>query len=176
MRAHELLQIALFLGTTLLLAGPLGAWIARVLSGRDHLLSRAFGGIERAAYRVCGIVPEQSMSWRQYAIAVLAFSAVGVVAVFLLLRLQDRLPLDPDGVPAMSGHLAFNTAVSFASNTNWQSYSGEVAASRLSQMLGLAVQNFVSAAAGIAILAALARGITARGARLRSSSACRCSA
>ncbi len=124
-----------------------GTWPASI-EGKPCGLDRALGWLERGIYRVAGVDPQQEMGWRQYAVAVLLFNAVGFLAVYALLRLQGVLPLNPQGFPANTPDLAFNTAASFATNTNWQSYGGETTMSYLSQMLGLTVQNFVSAASG----------------------------
>lgn len=162
MSASGWLQLALFFGAVTALAVPLGAWMARVFEGRPTPLDRVLGPIERVTYRFCGIDPSSDMSWRAYAVAMLAFSGAGFVFLFLMLRFQHLLPLNPDGIGPMDSDLALNTAVSFVTNTNWQSYSGETAVSHFSQMVGLAVLNFVSAALGIAVLIALARAIQRR--------------
>src|SRR5262249_3050020 len=145
------------------LAKPLGWYMARVLEGQPCCgMDRVFGWLERALYRVSGIDPTEEMGWRKYAAAVLLFNAVGFLVVYALLRLQGVLPLNPKAFAGNSPDLAFDTAASFATNTNWQSYGGESTMSYLSQMLGLTVQNFVSAASGIAVLVALIRGLTRR--------------
>ncbi len=131
-------------------------------SGRGY--SRALGPLERLVYRLAGADPAREMTWKEYALSFLLFNAAGMVALYALLRVQGILPLNPDQLPGTSPHLAFNTATSFATNTNWQSYGGETTISTLSAMLGLTVQNFVSAAAGIAVLMALVRGIVRRSA------------
>lgn len=162
MNANAWIQLLLFLGVLLALVKPLGAYMARVLDGRSCGLDRALGWCERGIYRLAGIDPAEEMSWRRYAVAVMAFNLLGIAAVYLILRLQGSLPLNPQGFPAATPDLAFNTAISFASNTNWQSYGGESTLSYFSQMVGLTVQNFVSAATGIAVLAALIRGLARR--------------
>ena len=151
--------LALFLGVLLAASWPLGIWMARLSSGRlpDWMLH-----VEKPLYRLAGTSPEQSMKWSHYALAVLAFNAVGVLAVYALQRLQMSLPLNPAGMAAVSPDSAFNTAISFVSNTNWQGYAGESTMSYLTQMLGLSVQNFLSAATGIAVVFALFRGFAAR--------------
>jgi K+-transporting ATPase ATPase A chain len=164
MTANAWLQLALFVGVLLALVKPLGAYMARVYEGRPCGLDRALGGSERSLYRLAGVDPKKEMTWRTYAGALLLFNALGVVVIYLLMRLQHALPLNPQNQPACSPHLAFNTAVSFATNTNWQSYGGESTLGYLVQMLGLTVQNFVSAAAGMAVLVALIRGISRRSA------------
>jgi K+-transporting ATPase ATPase A chain len=144
------------------MARPLGAYMASVFAGERTWLQRVFGPVESALYRVSGISPERAMNWKAYALAMLASQVVGVVAVYALQRFQASLPLNPAAVANVPPHLAFNTAVSFVTNTNWQSYAGESTLSYSTQLLGLTVQNFVSAATGIAILVALIRGLTGR--------------
>ena len=151
--------LALFLGVLLAASWPLGIWIARLSSGR---LPSWMLHVETPLYRLAGTSAEQSMKWSHYALAVLAFNAVGVLAVYALQRLQMSLPLNPAGMAAVSPDSAFNTAISFVSNTNWQGYAGESTMSYLTQMLGLSVQNFLSAATGIAVVFALFRGFAAR--------------
>jgi K+-transporting ATPase ATPase A chain len=138
--------------------------MARVYEGKPCGLDRALGWLERGVYRVAGAEPQHEMGWRQYTVAVLSFNAIGFLAVYALLRLQGVLPFNPQGFPANEPHLAFDTAASFASNTNWQSYGGETTMSYLSQMLALTVQNFVSAASGMAVVVALIRGLARRNA------------
>jgi potassium-transporting ATPase potassium-binding subunit len=162
MNTNAWIQLIVFFGLLLVFARPLGRYIARVYQGKTGWLDRLFGGIEAAIYRLAGIDPTEEMSWRRYATTLLAFSAVGFLAVYLLLRTQASLPLNPQGFADVTPDLAFNTAASFASNTNWQSYGGETTLSYLSQMLGLTVQNFLSAATGMAVLVALIRGFTRR--------------
>jgi K+-transporting ATPase ATPase A chain len=151
--------LALFLITLLVCAWPLGLWIARLCGGR---LPRWMQAVEAPLYRLAGTAPEQSMKWTQYSLALLAFSLAGVLAVYTLQRLQILLPLNPMGMAAVSADSAFNTAVSFVTNTNWQGYSGESTMGYLTQMLALAVQNYFSAATGIAVVFALIRGFAAR--------------
>ena len=153
------LLVLFYLGVVLVLAVPLGAFIAQVLEGRRHLLTPLLGGLERLCYRAAGVDPAKEMGWKSYALAMLGFNAIGLVVVYGLQRLQAVLPLNPQQLGTISGHSAFNTAVSFASNTNWQGYGGETTMSMLTQMLGLGVQNFLSAATGIAVLAAFIRGL-----------------
>jgi potassium-transporting ATPase potassium-binding subunit len=164
MTANSWIQLALFLGALAALAKPLGSYMARVLEGKPCGLDRALGWCERGVYRLAGVDPQQEMGWRTYAFAVMAFNLLGIAAVYLLLRMQGVLPLNPQGLPGTTPDLAFNTAVSFGTNTNWQSYGGETTLGYLAQMLGLTVQNFVSAATGIAVLAALIRGLVRRSA------------
>jgi K+-transporting ATPase ATPase A chain len=163
MTTNDWIQIALFLVALTAIVKPLGAFMARVYEGRCFL-DRVLGGVERTGYRLAGVNPESEMGWRQYTVAVLAFNAVGFIAVYALQRMQGSLPLNPQGLQSTTPDLAFNTAVSFATNTNWQSYGGETTLSYLTQMLGLTVQNFVSAASGMAVLVALIRGLVRRNA------------
>jgi K+-transporting ATPase ATPase A chain len=164
MRVNAFLQIGLFLGVVLALVKPLGWYMAQVYDRKTCGLDRVLGGIESRIYRVCGIDPHEEMSWKTYSVAMLAFNLVGLLAVYGLQRLQHLLPLNPQDLPAVPPALALNTAVSFATNTNWQSYGGETTLSYLVQMLGLTVLNFVSAATGMAILVALIRGFRRRSA------------
>jgi K+-transporting ATPase ATPase A chain len=156
------LQIALFLVVLLALVKPLGAFMARVYEGERSWLTPIVGGLERLTYRLAGVDPRLEHDWKTYARAALGFNALGFLAVYLLQRLQHLLPLNPQGFASVSPDSAFNTAVSFASNTNWQGYGGETTMSYLTQMLGLGVQNFLSAATGMAVLVALIRGFKRR--------------
>ena len=165
MTANGWLQVTVYMVVLLAVAWPLGGYMARVYDGEPIWLNRIFGPLERAFYRIAGVRAEQEMSWRAYAAALLVFSAASFVVVYVLQRMQGNLPLNPAALGAVTPHLAFNTAVSFATNTNWQSYGGETTLSYLTQMAGLTVQNFVSAAVGMAVLAALARGFARREAR-----------
>ncbi len=158
MSANGLLQIALFLGLLIALAKPLGWYMARVYEGKLPAFVRWISPIENLFYRLCGVDSKQEMRWTQYALAMLWFSLLGVLAVYAMQRLQIWLPLNPQGLGAVTPDSAFNTAISFATNTNWQGYGGETTMSYLTQMLGLGVQNFFSAAAGMAVLVALIRG------------------
>ncbi|PZP41085.1 MAG: potassium-transporting ATPase subunit KdpA [Azospirillum brasilense] len=154
-------QIALVLACILASAVPLGRYIAAVADGRATWLRP----LETVFYRAGGIDPGRGQDWKAYALAMLSANAAGFVLLFAILRLQGLLPLNPQGVPGMSSWLAFNTAASFVTNTNWQAYSGEVAASYLSQMAGLAVQNFLSASTGIALALAVSRAFARGGLR-----------
>ncbi len=145
----------------LLLVKPLGLYMARVFDG-SSAVTRWFGPVERGIYRLCWIDPRASMDWRQYALAMLVFNTLGALLVYALQRLQAYLPLNPQHLSAVSADSAFNTAVSFVTNTNWQGYGGESTMSYLTQMLALAVQNFLSAATGMAVLIALIRGFRIR--------------
>ena len=154
-------EIALTLGLAVGIGWPLGVYMSRVWNGERTWLDPVLAPVERLFYAAGGIDPRKGQSWIGYAGALLAFNAVGFFLVYGVLRLQGVLPLNPQGFAGLSPHLAFNTAVSFVTNTNWQSYGGETTMSTLSQMLVLTVQNFVSAATGAAIAAALARGFIA---------------
>ena len=158
MTANGYLQLVVYVVVLIALAKPLGAYMARVYEGQPAALNRVGAPIERFLYKICGIDPEHEMRWTEYAVAAIAFNLLGLLAVYALQRLQGWLPLNPQDLSAISADSAFNTAVSFATNTNWQSYSGETTMSYLTQMLGLTVQNFVSAATGMAVLVALIRG------------------
>jgi potassium-transporting ATPase potassium-binding subunit len=153
------LELAIYVVVLIALVKPLGAYMARVYRGERTLLGRAFGPVERLLYRLVGTRADEEMDWKTYARAFLIFNFLGLFVVYALQRLQAYLPLNPQGQGPVSSDLAFNTASSFATNTNWQSYSGEVILGYLTQMLGLTVQNFVSAASGMAVLIAFARGI-----------------
>jgi K+-transporting ATPase ATPase A chain len=143
-------------------APVLGRYMAKVYGDGGAPGDRFFGAIERPIYRLCRVDPAQEQRWTVYAYSVLAFSVISLVLLYVQLRIQGSLPFNPTNMPAVGQHLSFNTAVSFATNTNWQSYGGEATMSHLSQMLGLAVHNFVSAAAGMAVMAALIRGLARR--------------
>lgn len=162
MTTNGYLQIALFLATLVLLVKPLGWYMARIYQGETVGLDRALGPLERLIYRLCGVHPEREMTWKVYAFAVLITNLLGLLVVYLLLRAQGGLPLNPADVGAVPPHTALNIAISFASNTNWQNYGGETTLSNLTQMLGLTVQNFLSAATGMAVLVALIRGLARR--------------
>ena len=151
--------IALFLLLLLVCVKPLGLYMARVFEGQPVWLTRAGGAVERRIYGLCGIDPRSEMDWKQYSLALLLFNALGTLAVYALQRSQAWLLLNPQKFPGVAADSAFNTAVSFVTNTNWQGYSGESAMSYLTQMAGLAVQNFLSAASGIVVAIALIRGL-----------------
>ncbi|HEY7905099.1 MAG TPA: potassium-transporting ATPase subunit KdpA, partial [Casimicrobiaceae bacterium] len=158
MNAAGWLQIALYVVVLLLCAKPLGAYMAAVYEGRAMRAQRIGGWLERLVYRGAGIDPSRPMNWIDYALAMLWFNLAGALAVYALQRLQQWLPLNPQSMAAVTPDSAFNTATSFITNTNWQGYGGENTMSYLTQMLGLGVQNFVSAATGMAVLVALVRG------------------
>jgi K+-transporting ATPase ATPase A chain len=155
---QALLLTLAILAVTFLLALPLGRYAARVFSGERVWTSPILAPVERGLYRLAGIDPAAEMNWKEYATALLLFNAVGFLALYLILRLQPFLPLDPLGLGPVSPGSSFNTAVSFVTNTDWQDYAGESTLSPLSQMLGLTVQNFLSAATGVTLLLPLVRG------------------
>lgn len=159
MNSHDVLLIAAFFALVLLPAPLLGRFYYKVMEGERTFLSPVLAPVERLVYRVCGIDPRAEQDWKTYTLAMLAFNLVGLALLFAILVGQGMLPLNPQHLPGLEWTLAFNTAVSFVTNTNWQAYSGEAALSYLSQMLGLTVQNFVSPAVGLAVLVVLARGI-----------------
>jgi len=162
MTALGVVQLLVYLGVLLALAKPLGIYMARVYEGRPIGLGRVLGPIERLLYRVGGVRADDEMGWKRYAVAMVLFNFVGFLLLYVLQRLQGALPANPQHLPAVAPDLAFNTAISFVTNTNWQNYSGEQTMSYLTQMFGLAVQNFLSAASGMAVLVALIRGIARR--------------
>ena len=154
MTNHAWLLLGLYLGVLLLLAKPLGSYLVRVMDGRLAFADR----VETAVFRLCGIKRDEDMGWLKYALAVILFNALGLIAVYALQRLQLSLPLNPQGMADVTPDSSFNTAVSFVTNTNWQGYGGEATMSYLTQMLGLTVQNFLSAATGIVVVITLIRG------------------
>jgi K+-transporting ATPase ATPase A chain len=156
--AFGLVQVGLYLLVLVALVHPLGRYMARVYEGERTWLSPLLSPLERLVYRVAGVDPRSEQDWKQYALAALLFNLVGLLVLYLLQRLQGVLPLNPQGFGAVAPDSAFNTAVSFASNTNWQGYGGETTMSYLTQAFGLGVQNFLSAASGMAVLVALIRG------------------
>jgi K+-transporting ATPase ATPase A chain len=162
MEVSGVIHILFYFLVILALTKPLGAYMAMVFEGRGSISQRFFAPVESAIFRVFMIDGKKEMDWKRYAISVLFFSAVGFFIVYALQRLQANLPLNPEELPNTSAHLAFNTAASFTSNTNWQSYGGETTLGYLVQMMGLTVQNFASAAVGIVVLIALIRGFTRR--------------
>jgi K+-transporting ATPase ATPase A chain len=160
MNIYNWIQLIFYFVVLLALAIPLGTFMAKVYQGERTFLDRALGPVERFFYRISGVKAEEEMNWKTYAIAAMVFNFLGLLVVYGLQRFQAALPLNPQGLGAVSPDSAWNTAVSFASNTNWQGYGGETTMSYLSQMLGMTVQNFVSAATGMAVLVALIRGMT----------------
>ncbi|MDN5942253.1 MAG: potassium-transporting ATPase subunit KdpA [Nitrospira sp.] len=162
MTINGLVQIGLYFVVLLALVKPLGWYMARVYEGQACGLDRVVGPLERLIYRLCGVRQADEMNWKTYAVAMLLFNGAGFFALYALQRSQGFFPLNPQGFGAVAPDLAFNTAASFVTNTNWQAYGGETTLSYLTQMLGLTVQNFVSAATGMAILVALIRGLARR--------------
>jgi potassium-transporting ATPase potassium-binding subunit len=158
-------QLILYIVVLLLLAKPLGTFMARVYQGERTFLDRPIRPLERLLYRVSGVRPDEEMGWKTYAVALMVFNVLGLLAVYALQRLQAVLPLNPQGLGAVTPDSSWNTAVSFATNTNWQGYGGEVTLSYLPQMFALTVQNFVSAATGMAAMVALIRGIARHSAK-----------
>jgi K+-transporting ATPase ATPase A chain len=165
MTGSSMLQMLLYVAVLLLAAKPLGTYMARIYTGEPTWISRALGPLERLVYRICGVDETADMSWVRYALAAMLFNVLGLLVVYALQRLQNVLPLNPQGLGAVTPDSSFNTAVSFATNTNWQGYGGETTMSYLTQMLGLTVQNFVSAATGMAVLVALIRGFARKNAQ-----------
>ena len=162
MTTNGVLQIVIYLVVLLLLVKPLGLYMSRVYEGQPIGLDRVLGPIERFLYKISGTNPDEGMDWKVYALAVIVFSLLSGLVVYVLQRVQAFLPLNPQGLSAVAPDLAFNTAVSFMTNTNWQNYGGETTMSYLTQMLALTVQNFVSAAVGMAVLMAVIRGFRAK--------------
>lgn len=164
MTANDFFQIGLFLAVLLALVKPVGHYMALVFADDPNRVTRLGAPVERVLYRLAGIRRDEDMGWKRYALAMLVFNVAGLAVVYLLQRTQQWLPLNPQHLGAITPDSAMNTAISFASNTNWQGYAGESTMSYLTQMLGLAVQNFLSAATGIAVLIAVVRGFVRRGA------------
>jgi len=165
MTFNAILQIALFAALVTLTVKPLGAYMAAVFQGERTFLSPVLGPLERGLLRLAGVRPEDEQHWTGYAFAMLAFCLIGFLALYAMLRCQAFLPLNPQGLPNVPPDLALNTAISFITNTNWQSYGGETTLSYFSQMVGLTTHNFVSAATGIALAIALIRGFARRSAK-----------
>jgi potassium-transporting ATPase potassium-binding subunit len=157
---NEATQIILFTGMLFVLSPLLGKYMAQVFMDEKHIMKPVFGWLEKSVYKVSGINSSEEMNWKTYLSGILLFNLFGFILLFVLQIFQQFLPLNTEKLPGVSWHLAFNTAMSFTTNTNWQSYSGENSLSYLVQMLGLTVQNFVSAATGIAVVLALMRGLT----------------
>ena len=160
MSVFDVLQIVLYVVILIALAKPLGSFMARVFNGERNILSPVMAPVERFTYRMLGAKSDEEMNWKQYAVAVLLFALLGVVTLFLIELLQGVLPFNPQHLPGVSPALAFNTSISFNTNTNWQNYGGETTMTYFTQMVGLTVHNFLSAAAGIAVLMAVIRGFT----------------
>ncbi|WP_394836977.1 potassium-transporting ATPase subunit KdpA [Pendulispora rubella] len=164
MTTNGIFQLLLYLVLLAVLSKPLGDYMARVYTGEATVAQKVLGPVERLIYRVLGIDPTKEMTWKTYAVASMLFNLVGIFVVYLLQRIQGVLPANPQGFGAVTPDSSFNTAISFGTNTNWQGYGGESTMSYLTQMLGLNVQNFVSAAVGMAVLVALIRGFTRKSA------------
>jgi K+-transporting ATPase ATPase A chain len=164
MTANGLLQIALFCIVIIALTKPLGAFMTRLFAGESTFLSPVLRPVEWLIYRLSGVNPREDQHWSVYAISMLLFNGAGFVLLYLLMRFQDLLPLNPQGMAAVPADLSLNTAISFVTNTNWQNYAGESTMSYLTQMAGLTVQNFLSAATGIALAVALIRGFARKSA------------
>ncbi|HET9693302.1 MAG TPA: potassium-transporting ATPase subunit KdpA [Steroidobacteraceae bacterium] len=162
MTVSGIAQLVVYMIVVVALAYPIGLYVANVLGGKQTFMSPLLGPVERLVYWCAGVAPDSEQDWKQYTASMLALNALGAVVVYLLQRLQGALPFNPQGFGAVTADSAFNTAISFASNTNWQGYGGESTMSYFTQMLGLGVQNFLSAASGIAVLAALVRGFVRR--------------
>ena len=165
MTSQDYIQFALFVGMLWLITKPLGIYMAKVFDGTKTFLSPLLAPVEKLIYRILGVNPNEDQAWTRYSIHLLVFSAIGCAFTYAILRLQHHLPLNPAGMGVISPHLAFNTAMSFTTNTNWQSYSGESTMSYLSQMVGLTFHNFTSAAVGISVAVALIRGISRKEAK-----------
>ena len=159
MTIQDIIQVLLFFALLIGLTPILGNFMSKVFAGERHFMLPVFGWLEKLAYKFSGIDSDEETNWKSYTFSLLMFNLVGFVFVFLLQLFQAQLPLNPTGLPNVSWHSAFNTSVSFMTNTNWQGYSGETTLSYFVQMIGLTVQNFVSAATGIAVLLALIRGL-----------------
>ncbi len=157
--------LVVFFGLLLLLVRPLGAYMARLFGGERVVLSPVLAPVERVIYRITAVDPRQEQGWKTYAVGMLLFNLLGLLALYALQRAQGALPFNPEDLPGVGAQSSFNTAASFTTNTNWQGYAGESTMSYLTQMLGLAVQNFLSAATGITIAIALIRGFARRSAR-----------
>ena len=162
MTANGWLQIGIYLLVLLAITKPMGVFMARVFAGEKTFLDPALRPIERLLYRITGIDDKREMDWKEYTIAMLLFSGVSMLVLYLIERVQQLLPWNPQHFPKLATDLAFNTAASFTTNTNWQNYAGESTMSYFTQMAGLAYHNFASAAVGIVIAIAVVRGIARR--------------
>ncbi|MFA6126787.1 MAG: potassium-transporting ATPase subunit KdpA [Bacteroidales bacterium] len=160
MTTLDIIQVVLFFVLLIAITPFMGNFMSRVFTGKKHVMLPVFGWLEKLTYRTTGVDPDEETNWKSYTFSLLMFNLIGFVFVFLIQLFQARLPLNPAGLPNVSWHSAFNTAISFMTNTNWQGYAGETTLSNFVQMIGLTVQNFVSAATGIAVLLALIRGIS----------------
>jgi hypothetical protein len=166
MNVADFLQIFFYFAILIALVPLLGNYMSKVFNGQQHLLTLLLGWLERGVFRALGTGPGIESNWKTYTCQLLLINMIGLVLLFFMLLIQKWLPLNPSHLPNVSWHTAFNTAVSFMTNTNWQYYAGEITMSLLVQMTGLAVQNFVSAATGIAVLLALIRGLTRKNSSL----------
>jgi potassium-transporting ATPase potassium-binding subunit len=162
MNSQAWIQLALFLLVLAVIAWPMGQWLAAVAERRLPRWLGPVHAVENGLYKLAGVDASASMGWKPYAVGLLAFSVLGMLAVYALQRLQGLLPLNPQSMAGVAADSSFNTAISFVTNTNWQGYGGEATMSYLTQMLALTVQNFFSAASGIAVVFALIRGFVAR--------------
>ena len=160
MTIPDFVQIALFLCLLIGITPFIGTYMSKVFTGEKHVMIPVLGWLEKLAYRFIKVNPEEETNWKSYTFGLLAFNLIGFLFLFLVQVFQAYLPLNPAKLAGVSWHSAFNTAVSFMTNTNWQGYAGETTMSYFVQMVGLAVQNFVSAATGIAVVIALIRGIS----------------
>src|ERR1700729_1885301 len=165
MIANAIIQVGIFCALVTAISVPLGLYMARVFAGEPTMLDPVLKPIERTIYRLCGVHPDAEETWVEYAVSMLLFSMVGMLVLYAMERLQYYLPLNPQQFGAVGTDLAFNTAASFTTNTNWQAYAGESTMSYFTQMAGLAFHNFVSAAAGIAVAIAVIRGFVRRSAK-----------
>ena len=163
MAGDAIFQAGLLLAVLLATVKPLGTYMARAARGRPLGLTRIGAPLEAGIYRLARVDPNAGMDWKTYALATLLFNALGLLALYLLQRIQAVLPLNPQHLPNVAADSAFNTAVSFVTNTSWQGYGGETTMSHLSQMLGITVQSFLSAASGIAVALALVRALACHG-------------
>ena len=160
MTPHDFIQVVLFIAILIGLTPILGTYMNKVFTGKEHIMQSAFGWLERLIYRLVGADPAEETNWKSYTFSLLMFNLIGFVFVFLIQRFQAYLPLNPAHLPNVSWHSAINTSISFVTNTNWQGYAGETTMSYFVQMIGLTVQNFVSAATGIAVILAVVRGLS----------------
>ena len=159
MTTLDYIQVIIFFVLIIVLTPIIGNFMFKVFTGKKHIMLPVFGWLEKLTYKFIKVKPDEESNWKSYTFGMLMFNLIGFLFLFLIQLFQSYLPLNPAHFPNVSWHMAFNTAVSFMTNTNWQSYSGETTLSYFVQMLGLTVQNFVAAATGIAILLALIRGI-----------------
>jgi K+-transporting ATPase ATPase A chain len=160
MTTLDYFQIFLFIALVIALTPVLGKFMYKVFTGEKHIMNPVFGGLEKLSYKLIKVNPIEESNWKSYTFGLLMFNLVGIIFLFLIQMIQAQLPLNPANLPNVSWHSALNTAISFVTNTNWQGYSGETTMSYFVQMIGLTVQNFVSAATGIAVIIALIRGLS----------------